>query len=209
MSASGPLAPAAAPPRSTPRTDATRPASRAPLAWGAKTVVLAALIAAALTVCVLMVALVTRTALASQARGWLHYTFPGVPHRLGSAAWIFANNGRELLGVLGLLLIAQLGVRTAGGPTRVQQLVRSGGEVLIAGVIAANVLVIGAAVGAYGTRMVWAMLPHGPVEVAAYALALALYLQGRRRPLPPHRLAGTITASVVLLAIAALLETFR
>ncbi len=80
---------------------------------------------------------------------------------------------------------------------------------LIAGVIAANVLVIGAAVGAYGTRMVWAMLPHGPVEVAAYALALALYLQGRRRPLPPHRLAGTITASVVLLAIAALLETFR
>lgn len=209
MSASGPLAPAGAPPRSTPGIAAPRPAWSAPAARGVATVALAALIAAALTGCVLLVALVTRVALASQARDWLHYTFPGVPHRLGSAAWIFANNGRELLGVLGLLLIAQLGVRRAGGPTSAQQLVRSGGEVLIVGVIAANVLVIGTAVGAYGQRMVRAMLPHGPVEVAAYTLALALYLQGRRRPLPPHRLAGTIAASVILLAAAALLETFR
>ena len=209
MSATGPLAPAAAPPRSSPRLAAPRPASRAPAAGGVATVALAALIAAALTVCVLLVALMTRVALASQARGWLHYRFPGVPHRLGSASWIFANNGRELLGVLGLLLIAQLGVRRAGGPTSAQRLLRSGGEVLIVGVIAANVLVIGTAVGAYGERMVRAMLPHGPVEVAAYTLALALYLQGRRRPLPQHRLAGTIAASVILLAAAALLETFR
>ena len=209
MSASGPLAPAAAPPRSTPRLAASRPAWSAPAARGVATVALAALIAAALTGCVLLVALVTRMALASQARGRLHYTFPGVPHRLGSAAWIFANNGRELLGVLGLLLIAQLGTRRAGGPTRAQQLMRTGGEVLIAGVIAANVLVIGAAIGAYGERMIRAMLPHGPVEVAAYTLALALYLQGRKRPLPAWRLASTIAASVILLAAAALLETFR
>ena len=57
--------------------------------------------------------------------------------------------------------------------------------------------------------MVRATLPHGPVEVAAYALALALYLQGRRRPLPAARMAATIVASVALLALAALLETFR
>ena len=69
-------------------------------------------------------------------------------------------------------------------------------------------LVVGAAVGGYGTRMVRAMLPHGPVEVAAYALALALYLLGRSRPLPTARLAGTIATSVALLAVAALLETF-
>ena len=31
------------------------------------------------------------------------------------------------------------------------------------------------------------MLPHGPVELAAYSLALALYLQGRRRALPAAR----------------------
>ena len=170
---------------------------------------LAALIAAALTGCVMVVALITRVALASQARQWLHYTFPGVPARLNSAVWIFANNGRELLGVLGLLLIAQLAARRSDGPTRAQRLVRTGGEAILAIAIAANGVVIGAAVGAYGERMMRAMLPHGPVEVAAYTLALALYLQGRRRPLPAWRLASTIAASVALLAGAALLETFR
>jgi len=167
------------------------------------------LIAAGLSACVLLVALVTRVALASQVRGWLHYTFPGVPARVNSAVWIFTNNARELLGVLGLLLIAQLAARGTGGPTRAQQLVRTGGELVVAGAVAANVLLVGAAVGAYGERMVRAMLPHGPVEVAAYALALALYLQGRRRPLAAARLAGTIAASVALLGVAALLETFR
>ena len=61
----------------------------------------------------------------------------------------------------------------------------------------------------YGERMVRAILPHGPFEVAAYSLALTLYTQGRHRPLPAVRLAGTIAASVALLALAALLETFR
>lgn len=172
-------------------------------------VTLTVLIVAAVTSCVLLVALVTRLALTSQARRWLHYTFPGVPARLNSAAWIFTNNSRELLGVLGLLLIAQIAARRNERPTSAQRLVRAGGELVLAGAIAANVLVVGAAVGAYRERMVRAMLPHGPFEVAAYSLALALYLQGRRRPLSALRLAGTIAASVALLALAALLETFR
>ena len=157
----------------------------------------------------LVIALATRAALAAQARNWLHYTFPGVPAPPESAVGIFANNSRELLGVLGLLLIAQIAARRSDGPTRAQQLVRAGGELVLAGAIAANVLVVGAAVGVYGERMVRAMLPHGPFEVAAYSLALTLYLQGRRRPLPAARLAGTIAASVALLALAALLETYR
>ena len=170
---------------------------------------LAALIALALNATVLLIALVTRVALARQARGWLHYTFPGVPHRIAAAAGIFANNGRELLGVLGLLLIAQLAARRADGPTRAQVAVRTGGEPLLAGAIGVNVLVVGAAIGAYGDRMIEAMLPHGPIEVSAYALALALYLKGRSRPLSGPGLAITIAASVGLLAGAALLETFR
>jgi hypothetical protein len=173
------------------------------------TVALTVLIAAAVTSCVLLVALVTHVALAPQGRRWLHYTFPGVPARLNSAVWIFTNNGRELLGVLGLLLISQIAARRSDGPTRAQRVVRAGGELVLAGVIAANVLVVGAAVGVYGERMVRAILPHGPFEVAAYSLALALYLQGRRRPLPAARVAGTIVSSVALLALAALLETFR
>ena len=123
--------------------------------------------------------------------------------------WIFANNTRELLGVLGLLLIAQIAARRAGGPTRAQRLLRGRRGSAGSARSRANVLVVGAAVGVYGERMVRAMLPHGPFEVAAYSLALALYLQGRSRPLPAARLAGTIAASVALLALAALLETYR
>ena len=97
---------------------------------------------------------------------------------------IFAHNARAILGVFGLLLIAQLAARRPGGPGRAQRLILAGGELILAGVIAANVLVVGAGLGAYGERMARAMLPHGPVELAAYALALALYLQGRSRALP-------------------------
>ena len=192
------------------RSIATRVRGAArPGASGVTIVALTVLIAAAVTSCVLLVALVTRLAFASQTRGWLHYTFPGVPARLNSAVWIFTSNSRELLGVLGLLLIAQIAARRDDGPTRAQRLLRAGGELVLAGAITANVLVVGAAVGVYGERMVRAMLPHGPFEVSAYSLALALYLQGRRRPLPAVRTAGTIAASVALLALAALLETFR
>ena len=58
------------------------------------------------------------------------------------------------------------------------------GEVILAGAITANVAVVAAALGAYRERMVLALMPHGPVELAAYSLAIALYLQDRRRNLP-------------------------
>jgi uncharacterized membrane protein SpoIIM required for sporulation len=200
----------AAPPHHPRRLLAAQPPAALPAAASAQTVTLAALIASALSALVLLVALVTRVALASRARSWLHYTFPGVPHRIGAAVGIFANNSRELLGVLGLLLIAQLAARRPEGtPARAQLVVRTGGELLLAVAIAVNALVVGAAVGAYGDRMVRAMLPHGPVEVSAYAVALALYLNGRHRPLSGRQMAITIAASVALLAAAALLETFR
>jgi uncharacterized membrane protein SpoIIM required for sporulation len=82
------------------------------------------------------------------------------------------------------------------------------GEALLAAAVAANLVVIGASFGAYGTRMVRAALPHGPVELAAYSLALALYLQGRRRRLPARSAAAVLALSVLTLAIAALLETY-
>ena len=69
-------------------------------------------------------------------------------------------------------------------------------------------LVIGSAIGGYGARMLVVMLPHGPVELAAYSLALALYLSGRRRALPAARMAVVACARVALLALAAALETW-
>jgi hypothetical protein len=93
------------------------------------------------------------------------------------------------------------------GP-RAQRLILAAGELILTGVIAANVLVLGAGLGAYGERMARAELPHGPVELAAYALALALYRQGRKRILPAGHLAKVAAVSVALLALAATLETF-
>ncbi len=74
--------------------------------------------------------------------------------------------------------------------------------------VAANVIVVGAGLGAYGARMIRALLPHGPVELAAYSLALALYLEGRQRPLGIRHAVAVGALSVAALALAAVLETF-
>ncbi len=167
----------------------------------------AGIVATALTAAALLAAVVVRLALAGQARRWLGYRFPGVPAHLSTARWILGHNAQGLAGVLGLLMVAQLAARFPG-PARAQRVLRSAGEVVLTGVIAGNVLVIGAAIGGYGARMLVAMLPHGPVELAAYSLALALYLSGRRRALPAARMAMVACASVALLALAAALETW-
>jgi hypothetical protein len=157
---------------------------------------------------VLAVAGAVRVALTAKARGWLGYSFPGVPARADVALGIFAHNSRAILGVFGLLLIAQTAARATGGPGPVLRIIRAGGELTLASVIAANGLVVGLALGAYGVRMAKAMLPHGPVELAAYSLALALYLQGRKRALPVPHVVKVAVTSVALLALAAALETF-
>ena len=167
----------------------------------------AGIVAAALTAAALLTAVVVHLTFAGEARRWLGYRFPGVPAHLSTALWILGHNARALAGVLGLLMIAQLAARSTGA-ARAQLMLRSAGEVALAGTIAANLLVIGAAIGGYGTPMLDAMLPHGPVELAAYSLAIALYLTGRRRALPAAYIAAVACASVALLALAAALETW-
>ena len=109
----------------------------------------------------------------------LGYTFRGVPARPDVAIGIFAHNLRAILGVFGLLLVAQIAARATGGAGRAQRVTIMVGEADPRRRVAStNVLVVGAALGAYGPRMVLAMLPHGPIELAAYSLALGLYLAG-------------------------------
>jgi hypothetical protein len=200
----GSLAPPAAPP---PRT-AEVAAERRRAAATSTTTGLALRIAVLAFAVVVAVAGGVRIMLAGRARVWLGYSFPGVPARADVAVGIYAHNGRAILGVFGLLLIAQLASRRPRGPGPTQRLILLAGELILTGAIVANVLVVGAGLGAYGARMVHADLPHGPVELAAYALALALYVQGRRRALPAAHLATVVVASIGLLALAAVLETF-
>jgi hypothetical protein len=140
------------------------------------------------------------------ARDWLGFRFPGLAARPAVAVGIFAHNLRSLSGVFVLLVFARLASRAPD--KRTARLTIRLGELLLAGAITANVAVVGAALGAYRERMLLALMPHGPVELAAYSLALALYLQDRRRNLPAGYVATTGVLCVALLAIAAVLETW-
>jgi hypothetical protein len=110
--------------------------------------------------------------------------------------------------VWGLLLVAQSALWQAGVPGRVSRNLRLSGEILLGAAVVANLIVVGASLGAYGTRMLRATLPHGPFELAAYSLALALYLQGRRRSLSLRLVLPVTALSITALALAAVLETY-
>ena len=171
---------------------------------------LAARIAGALTIAVFLVALTVRLAFAARARHWLAFPFTGIPSRPAEAASIFLHNLRALSAIGGLLLVAQSPYWNAsdGQPGPIHRMLQRVGEALLAAAVAANVIVVGASLGAYGPRMVRAGLPHGPVELSAYALALALYVQGRRRRLPTRHMLAVASLSVAVLALGAVLETF-
>ena len=159
-----------------------------------------------------MIALAVHVWFAAAARRWLAFPFAGIPARPGEAASIFIHNLRALAAVGGLLLIAQSAYWTARQPRNHGPLhgtLRRLGEALLAAAVAANLIVVGASFGAYGTRMLRAALPHGPVELAAYSLALSLYLQGSQAAAPgPAACSRSMALSVSMLAIAAVLETY-
>ena len=208
-----PAAPAAPRDQTSPELNLVPPANEATLVEAptiAETAQLAAGTAGVITIAVVLVALVVRAGFAASARRWLAFPFTGIPASPGEAASIFIHNLRALAAVWGMLLIARSGYSAArnGQPGVVHRTLRRLGEALLGAAVAANVIVVGASFGAYGTRMAWAALPHGPVELAAYALALALYLQGRNRPIPIRHVLAVAALSISVLALAAVLETF-
>jgi hypothetical protein len=173
------------------------------------TVRLAARIASALTLLTAAVAAVVNLAFAGTARHWLGFPFTGVSARPSEAVAILLHNLRWLLAIGGLLLVAQTRHWPGeAGDGRLHRGIQRLGEALLGAGVAINVAVVGAGLGAYGERMVSAILPHGPFELAAYSLALALYLQGRDKPLPARQILGIAATAILMLAIAAVLETF-
>jgi hypothetical protein len=174
------------------------------------TVKLASEIAVVTALACALVALPVHVWFAIAARRWLAFPFGGLPQRPAIAASVLAHNLRALAAVGGLLLIAQSGCWTRAGeePGWAHGAIRRAGEVLLGAAVLANVIVVGASFGAYGVRMLRAVLPHGPVELAAYSLALSLYAQGRNRRLGARQALVVIALSVALLALAAVLETY-
>jgi hypothetical protein len=167
-------------------------------------------IAGGMTLAALAVAAVVRVGWAAEARRLLGFGFAGVPARLETAVSIFAGNARLLAAVFAAILVAQspwLADRDAARGPVISALTAAVDSVLALSV-AVNVVLVGAALGAYGDRMAVAMLPHGPLELAAYALALAMYLQARRGPIAARHVLAVAALCLGGLALAALLETF-
>ena len=184
--------------------------SAVPAASMADTVRVAGRVAVGLTVACGVIALAVHVWFAAAARRWLAFPFAGIPARPSEAASIFIHNLRALAAVGGLLLIAQSVYWTAGTaqPGTLHGTLRRLGETLLAAAVAANLIVIGASLGAYGARMLRAALPHGPLELASYSLALSLYLIARWQLLPALHVLAVMALSASMLAIAAVLETY-
>jgi hypothetical protein len=167
-------------------------------------------VACGLTATTLAVAAIVRVGWAAEARRMLGFGFTGVPARLDTAVSIFAGNALLLAAIFGAILVAQspwlAGREAHKGP--VMNVLTAAVDAVLALAVAVNVALVGGALGAYGERMAVAMLPHGPLELAAYALALALYLRSRRGPLPTRHVLAVGAVCLAGLALAALLETF-
>ena len=167
-------------------------------------------LAGALIFLAVALAAIVRLGWATETRRLLDFGFAGMPARLDTAVSIFAHNARLLAAVFGAILVAQ-SPWLAGRDIRhlpVMSLLAAAVDAVLALGVAANVALVGAALGAYGVRMAVAMLPHGPLELAAYALALALYLQARRGPMTARHVLAVGALCLGGLALAALLETF-
>ncbi len=175
----------------------------------------AARIAAAVLAVVTIAATVVIVAGMGEAvRDALGFGFAGVPNEPGQALEIFINNIRvagTVAAAIAVVVVADLGwgrrpASGAGGLGR--RAFDAVLDVTLASVAIANAALVGAAIGAYGGRMVLTVLPHGPLELAAYALALAAYVDVRRGRLVPLALARCGAWMLGLLAVAALIETY-
>jgi hypothetical protein len=159
------------------------------------------------------IAAVVALTAAAQARRWLGFRFDGVPHQLGEAAQVMLANARFVVGLGAAAALEQLNLIRCGhsepsGSARMLAAIARGLDGVVAVVILINVVPVGLALGAYGWRMVPALLPHGPFEVLALCVAANLFLNARRRLLAPREWVMAGLVSLSLLSLAAVLETF-
>jgi hypothetical protein len=167
-------------------------------------------VAAALTAATLFVAVPVRIGWAAEARALLDFPFAGVPARATTAVSIFVNNAAVLGTIFAASAIVQSRWILRADPARASAavVVLAAVDTVLALEVAVNVLLVGAALGAYGARMAVAVLPHGPVELAAFARGLALYLNARHAPLAARDAVRVAAGCLAALALAAMLETF-
>jgi hypothetical protein len=153
--------------------------------------------AALLGVIATVAAAVRLGGLAPAARELLGFKFAPPAASIAEAAATAAGNLRLAAAVL----LAALVVRLRPGSRRPL-------DVVVAALAALNAGAVGLAVGAYGTRALAALAGHGPLELAAFALAGGAYLAGRVGELSTGAFATTAGIAAALIALAAVVETY-
>jgi hypothetical protein len=166
----------------------------------------ALVIAAGLSIAVVFVGAIVAAFGANDARRTLALPFAGVAPTAGSAWSIFATNARLLVLVLAAALLAGSPWALARGLPATGLLAAL--DTVLALTVALNTLLVGIALGAYGERMVAALVPHGPLEVGSFALALATYRRARHEWIAAADLLRIAAICATGLAAAAALETF-
>ncbi len=130
-------------------------------------------------------------------RSFLHFGFDGVSQTPGQAVAIAAHNAALAAAPLIAAAIAQR-----------LQAIQVGVEILLGALLIANSALIGLALGAYGARLAGALAIHLPLELAAFCLAGGTYLAAIAQPLRHRTLGASAAGCVVLLAVAAVAETY-
>lgn len=134
-------------------------------------------------------------------RGWvratLALTFAPATPQIGRAAGLWAHN---LPIAAWPLLLTPLGAHRTPAGRRIADL-------LLAACIVANALPVGAALGAYGTRLIW-WVPQLPLEWAGLACGAAWWLTVRQQPPRARAALAWLGICAALLLAAALIETF-
>jgi len=162
----------------------------------------------------LLVAVVVHLGFSDAFRDAIPMTFSGIPNSLDEAVAIYLNNARILGGIAAACgLVAWARTATAGrddsrSSTAGRRLIIAGADGVVVVLTAANVAIVGAALGAYGWPLAQALVPHGVLEVPAFMVGLLVYVRARRNTLTLQTACWAFAGAFVMLAFAALLETY-
>jgi hypothetical protein len=132
-----------------------------------------------------------------QARRLLGFDFDPPARRPGQTIEIAATNLR----LVAAALLAALVVR--GRPQLRRPL-----DATLAALLALNTATLGVALGAYGPRLVGALAPHAPLELAAFSLGGGVYLAARGAHISTGALIAVAAVAVTLVAAGAIVETY-
>lgn len=163
------------------------------------------LLAARSICCVLAVALLVAVlGRAGALREQFGFRFPSAAASLSEVASIWMQNAQ----LAALVLLAAVALLALRGHPHAAWLARFCCDAVLALLLALNLLLIGLALGAYGTRLAAQLALHGPVELAGFAIAGAGYLAARVGALGYLGLLRLAALCAAVLALAALLESY-